>query len=397
MGPFVPDIITDEMNLVVAFLLGIAFGAVLEQAGFSSSRRLAGLFYGYDFTVLRVFFTAAITAMLGVIFLGYFGYLDTDVIYVNPMFLGPAVVGGAIMGLGFILGGYCPGTSVVAASIGKKDAIAFVAGGILGVFVFGELFPLYDRFYASGALGPVKVFDSLGMSQGTFVLLLIIVAVGAFTATTWIEKRVNPESPARSWPRRAHALGAAGFVVLGIVVLLLPDRKTMLISESQSAAFTQSHPIAVMTADELAFRIIDRDPRLVIVDVRTGLDSSATVLPGSVSIPPAGLFGKEYAGLLGMRHQERVFIDRDGSAARNAALLALRLGYDNVRVLEGGVASIDSTILGFTQPHPPRTRDEADTYRFRAEAKPVLAQMIREYRTRASAPAPAVKKISGGC
>lgn len=397
MGPFVPDIITNEMNLVVAFLLGIAFGAVLEQAGFSSSRRLAGLFYGYDFTVLRVFFTAAITAMLGVIFLGYFGYLDTDIIYVNPMFLGPAIVGGAIMGVGFILGGYCPGTSIVAASIGKKDGIAFVAGGILGVFVFGELFPLYDGFYASGALGPIKVFDSLGMSQGTFVLLLILVAVGAFTATTWIEKRINPESPARSWKRRTHALAATGLVALGLVALVLPDRKTMLVGESQSAGFRQAHPLQMMTADELAFRIIDRDPRLVIVDVRTGLDSTATVLPGSVSIPPAGLFGKEYAGLLGMRHQERVFVDRDGSAAHSAALLAIRLGYDNVRVLDGGIASVDSTILGFTPLHRPRTRDEADTFRFRAEAKPVLAQMIREYKARASAPAPTVKKIAGGC
>ena len=54
MGPFVPDIISDQLNLVVALILGIGFGFVLEQAGFSSSRRLAGLFYGYDFTVLQV-------------------------------------------------------------------------------------------------------------------------------------------------------------------------------------------------------------------------------------------------------------------------------------------------------------------------------------------------------
>ena len=62
MGPFVPDIITNELNLVVGFLIGIAFGFVLEQAGFSSSRKLTGLFYGTDFTVLRVFFSAGVTA-----------------------------------------------------------------------------------------------------------------------------------------------------------------------------------------------------------------------------------------------------------------------------------------------------------------------------------------------
>ena len=84
MAPFVPAPITDPLNLVVALLLGIGFGFVLEQAGFSSSRRLAGVFYGYDFSVLRVFFTAAVTAMSGVILLGWLGLLDTTLIFVNP-------------------------------------------------------------------------------------------------------------------------------------------------------------------------------------------------------------------------------------------------------------------------------------------------------------------------
>ena len=141
MGPFVPDLISDQLNLVVALLLGIGFGFVLEQAGFSSSRRLAGVFYGYDFTVLRVFFTAAVTAMTGVLLLGHFGLLDLDLIFVNPTWLAPAIVGGVIMGVGFLLGGYCPGTSVCAAAIGKVDAMVFVGGGLLGVLAFGEGYP----------------------------------------------------------------------------------------------------------------------------------------------------------------------------------------------------------------------------------------------------------------
>ena len=56
MGPLVPDIIGNELNLVAALFIGIAFGFILEQAGFSTSKKLVGLFYGYDFTVLRVFF-----------------------------------------------------------------------------------------------------------------------------------------------------------------------------------------------------------------------------------------------------------------------------------------------------------------------------------------------------
>jgi hypothetical protein len=66
MGPLVPYVISVEFSLVIAFFIGIAFGFILEQAGFSSAKKLVGLFYGYDFTVLRVFFTAGITAMTGV-------------------------------------------------------------------------------------------------------------------------------------------------------------------------------------------------------------------------------------------------------------------------------------------------------------------------------------------
>src|SRR5512147_1403243 len=109
MGPLVPEIIGNELNYVVALFVGIAFGFVLEQAGFSSSKKLAGVFYGYDFTVLRVFFTAGVTAMSGVIILGYLGWLDTNFIYINPTYLQAAILGGVIMGFGFIIGGYCPG------------------------------------------------------------------------------------------------------------------------------------------------------------------------------------------------------------------------------------------------------------------------------------------------
>ena len=51
------------LDLLIALLIGIGFGFSLEQAGFSSSRKLAGMFYGYDTTVIKVFFTAAIVAL----------------------------------------------------------------------------------------------------------------------------------------------------------------------------------------------------------------------------------------------------------------------------------------------------------------------------------------------
>src|SRR5512140_3527781 len=160
MGPFVPDLISDQLNLVVALILGIGFGFVLEQAGFSSSRKLAGVFYGYDFTVLRVFFTAGVTAMSGVIIFGSLGWLDTGFIYINPTYLQAAILGGVIMGFGFIIGGYCPGTSVCGAAIGKIDAMIVVGGGLIGVFLYAELYPWFEGITNASVLGNVRIFNT---------------------------------------------------------------------------------------------------------------------------------------------------------------------------------------------------------------------------------------------
>lgn len=192
MGPLIPQgIIDSDWNLVIAVLLGIAFGYVMEGSGFSSSRKLIGVFYGYDFTVLRVFFTAAITAGLGMIYLDYFGWMDIGIIYVNSTYLWGALIGGAVMGLGFIMGGYCPGTSYCGAAIGKIDAIVFTGGMLIGIFFFSEVFTWFESIYDNHAYGPIKIYDTLGLSASTFIFGLIIVALLLFFVVTQIEKRVK--------------------------------------------------------------------------------------------------------------------------------------------------------------------------------------------------------------
>lgn len=192
MGPLVTQgIIDPAWNNLIALLVGMAFGFILESSGFSSSRKLAGVFYGYDFVVLKVFFTAAITAALGLLLMSSIGMIDLSKIFINPTFLGPGIVGGIIMGFGFIMGGYCPGTSFCGAAIGKIDAIIFTLGMFVGILIFSELFPLYSDFFTSGSMGDALVTDVLGIPAGLFVLLLTLVAVGAFYVTGIIEKRVN--------------------------------------------------------------------------------------------------------------------------------------------------------------------------------------------------------------
>ncbi len=192
MGPLIPQgIIAAEWSHVIALMLGIAFGYVLESSGFSSSRKLAGVFYGYDFVVFKVFFTAAITAALGLIYFHYLGWIDMNMLFVNPTFINSSIVGGVIMGLGFIMGGYYPGTSFTGLAIGKIDAMVFTGGLFIGILAFSEIFPLIESFYKSGSLGVLKVYDSLGISMPLFMLLMIIFALIMFVVVTKIEGRVK--------------------------------------------------------------------------------------------------------------------------------------------------------------------------------------------------------------
>ena len=185
------EFISPEWNYVVAFAIGLGFGFILERSGFSSSRKLVGTFYGYDFVVLKVFFTAAVTAAFGIIYLNYLGLLDMSLLYLNPTFLQSAIIGGAIMGVGFLLGGFCPGTSMCAAAIGKIDAMVFIGGIFLGVLIFIFGYPLVDELYYAGDQGALLVYDYLGISRELFALALMLVAIGAFVFASWVEKRTK--------------------------------------------------------------------------------------------------------------------------------------------------------------------------------------------------------------
>ena len=193
MGPLIVyDIISQGTNLLIAFLIGIGFGFILESSGFSSSRKLVGIFYGYDTVVLKVFFTAGITAMVGLLFLSLFGWIDLDVIYINPAFILPSLIGGIIMGAGFIIGGFCPGTSFAAASIGKIDAMVFIGGLFIGIIIFNEGYPFWESFYKSTYIGSIKLGEFLGIKDGLVALLLVLMAFGSFWLAEKIESRKKP-------------------------------------------------------------------------------------------------------------------------------------------------------------------------------------------------------------
>ncbi len=189
----------DEASLIVAFVIGIGFGFFLERAGFGSARKLTDQFYFKDMAVFRVMFTAIVTAMLGLFYLSAVGWVDLSLVYIQPTYLWPQIVGGLLLGVGFIVGGYCPGTSIVAIATGKLDALVFVAGVFAGIFAIGEAWPAIAGFAESSNLGRLTLPDLFHLPFGLLVFLVVLMAVGGFWGAGALERRFA-DRPAKENP-----------------------------------------------------------------------------------------------------------------------------------------------------------------------------------------------------
>lgn len=175
--------------LWLALPLGITFGVVLERAGLADPRKLAAQFTLTDLTVLKVMLTAIVTASAGLFWLGRAGWVDTAAVYLPPTYLLPQLIGGLVFGVGFVVGGYCPGTSCVAAAAGRGDAVALIGGMLAGTLAFAEAFRWIQPLYSATPLGPVTWYRLAGLSQGAGVALLVVGAIAAFAVAEFVEEK----------------------------------------------------------------------------------------------------------------------------------------------------------------------------------------------------------------
>lgn len=397
MGPLVPDIISGNLNYIAALLIGILFGAILEQAGFSTSKKLVGLFYGYDFTVLRVFFTAGITAMVGIMAFVHFGLLDINLVYINPTFLWSAIVGGLIMGLGFVLGGFCPGTSVCAAAIGKIDAMVFILGSFFGVLIFAEGYPAFESLYKAANLGIPRIFTTLNISQNLFAFLTVLVALFAFYLVTLIERKVNKEEIVFFKLNKQNLLIAFFGCLLLVLSLTMTDRKSFFLKLVEDENFVKNYPLEEITPDELAFRITcQKCEQLRIIDLRSVEEYNKWSLPNSTLFTVDNLFEKEPNLFLRMKHTKRVFVANDEITERKAAILALKMGYKEIRILKGGLDAFTKEIVQFEPIKDPKTLEEQYRNRFRSKAQKEIAELIKNSKPQGPVQK-TQKRVLGGC
>ena len=150
------------MTLVIGFLIGCAFGAILFLGGASSYRRILGTLLLKDMWIIKLMMTALGVGTLGIYLLDLGGLANMSI---KPAYIWGILAGGVIFGIGWAVSGYCPGTCVVGASEGKKDAIFTVVGALLGAFVFSLAYPYIESTLIEPAnYGQVTLESVLGIS-----------------------------------------------------------------------------------------------------------------------------------------------------------------------------------------------------------------------------------------
>lgn len=179
----------EAAQFITAVILGFGFGFFLEQAGFGSSKKIAGVWYGYDFAVIRVMFTGIIVSLFGLALFHYLGILNFEMVYINPTYVLPQIVGGFIFGIGFNVGEYCPGTSAVSCATGKVDGIIYLVGFVAGVIVFSAIYPLIAGFAESTAMGRVVLSDVIPVPAGMLIFAIALISIGAFALTHYLDKK----------------------------------------------------------------------------------------------------------------------------------------------------------------------------------------------------------------
>lgn len=345
---------------VVYLLIGVGFGYVLESAGFGNSLKLARQFYFKDLTVLKVMFGAIIVAMLLIFTASGLGLLDYNLVWVNPTYLWPGIVGGLIMGVGFIIGGFCPGTSLVSLATFKLDGLFFVLGGLFGIFLFGETVDSFAVFWNSSYMGRFTIQDWLGLPVGVVVLLVILMAIFMFWGGEQLERLVGGKN-LKLEPKMRFA--GAGLMVLGAVILIIIGQPTA--ADKWQALAPAKDPLLAersvqIPPAELLDTLHNDALKVILLDVRSEGDYNLFHIAGAERVTLAALPTRIPDLLLEPGNTIFVTMSNDETAATEAWKMLTAESVPNAYILEGGLNHWLETYASADPALPPATPSPGD-------------------------------------
>jgi len=158
-------------QLVLGLLFGVMFGFLLQKGGVAKYHILLGALLLEDFTVVKVMLTAIIVGSIGIFGLHSLRLVE---LHIKPTRYAANIIGGLVFGVGFALIGYCPGTGAAALGQGNWDAIAGIAGLMIGSYLFAEMSGwLGKTLMKVGDRGKLTLPEVVGVRLPTFLLIFI--------------------------------------------------------------------------------------------------------------------------------------------------------------------------------------------------------------------------------
>ena len=160
------------MAAIYALLVGIAMGALLQRVRASSPAMILANLRLENLSIIKFMATTIAVGMILVYLLDAAApqLLHFDI---KPTYLIGVALGGVIFGGGFALGGYCPGTCVVGASEGRRDARYAILGGVVGALLFAMLYTvLLEPVIKPLDLGKVRVQDYVHLPAVAVALIV---------------------------------------------------------------------------------------------------------------------------------------------------------------------------------------------------------------------------------
>jgi sulfur-carrier protein adenylyltransferase/sulfurtransferase len=199
----------------------------------------------------------------------------------------------------------------------------------------------------------------------------------------------------------------AFMVVLGLIIAAVPQNSTSPYKLSAEELLSEVNSRErFIQPDAVAEMIINRDPSIRLIDVRSSDQFDSYSLTGAVNVPLANLLADDYRDLLDQDIKINIFYSNGTISANEAWLLTRQLGYKNNYVLEGGLNYWFENILNPQAPSSTSPSEEFARYDFRRSAAaalgggeivPTSGSAVPPPQMPSLRPSSARRTVSGGC
>ena len=201
---------------------------------------------------------------------------------------------------------------------------------------------------------------------------------------------------------------AIAIIPLGMIIAAVPENTTRpykLTAEELLTEVMESRQF--MGPDEIAQMLIEKDPSLQLIDVRSKDQFEKFSLPNAINIPLESLLSIENEEVLNQDVKLNVFYSNSSNDANQAWMITRQLGYKNNYVLQGGLNYWAETIMNPEKPAEGSPNEELAKYNFRKGASQTLGggsdASAASAPSKSDAPKPVIQKTrkkkgaAGGC